>query len=124
MEVGSQLVAHFAEELAPAALQKAVGDLLAGALGSASLAQMSLNVARGASTVVYITFTSFKEAESAAVVQMIEGLQAKGATLTYLSGNEGTSGVLKPQAGDLPLTIFFLDKIYAHVLLHEREVRG
>ena len=105
MKAGCQLVAHFAEDLNLATLRETVEDLVAGALSNASGSRIRVSVARAASTVVYITFISFREVDQAAVYQMIGKLHAMGAKPTYLSGNEGKSGVLRLHADGLPPTI-------------------
>ena len=102
MEAGSRLIAHFAEDLDPAALQETVKEFVAEALGSASDVRTSVSVARGASTVVYIAFISFQEVAQSAVYQMIGELHVMGAKLTYLSGKEGRSGILQLQADGVP----------------------
>ena len=116
MEAGSQLIAHFVEDLEPAALLETVEALVAGALGSASAVRTSLSVARGASTVVYITFISFREVHQAAVRQMIGKLVERGAKLTYLSGKEGRSGVLQLQADGLPCAVNLLSSVIARLI--------
>ena len=88
IEPGSQLVAHFAEDLDPAALRKTIKDLAAGDVGSGFFERLTVSVARGASTVVYITFMSFREVDQTAVDLMIGKLHRMGAMLTYLSGKE------------------------------------
>ena len=99
---GSQLIAYFAEDLDPIHLRETVKALVAGDPGSWPGEHLSMSVARGASTVVYITFLSFREVGQAAVDQMIGKLHRMGATLTYLVGEEGRSGALQLQADGRP----------------------
>ena len=120
MEDGSQLVAHFCEDLDPAALKKTVEDLVEDALGSASGARTSVSVARGASTVVYLTFVSFREVDQAAVDQMVGKLHRMGAKLTYLSGKEGRSGVLQLQDDGRPLPYSCFETVMIHTMFGQR----
>lgn len=102
-EDGSQLIAHFAEDLDHLHLRETVKVLVVGELGSWPGKHLSMSVARGASTMVYITFLSYREVGQAAVDQMIGKLHRMGAKLTYLVGEEGRSGALQLQADGCPL---------------------
>ena len=100
VEAGSQLVAHFADDLDPAALREKVEGLVTGTLGSAPGVCTNVTVAKGASTVVYIT--SYREVNQAKVGQMVGKLTRMGASVKYLSGNKDKSGVLRFQAEGMP----------------------
>ena len=99
-EAGSQLIAHFKHDLDAADLLENTEGLLMDAL--ASVSGVRTEVARGCSTVVYITFITFKEAPQAAVMKLLDELLKQGATLMRIPGLEDQSGILRLQTEGLP----------------------
>lgn len=98
-EAGSQLVAHFKHDLDAAHLLKNVEGLLLDAL--TSMSGVRIEIARGCSTIVYMTFIKFKEAPQAAIVKLLGELLEQGAMVMRMPGLEDQSGVLKLQAEGL-----------------------
>ena len=94
-EAGSQLIARFHQDLDAADLHKSVEGLLADAL--TSMSGVRVEVARGNSTIVYMTFITFKEASQMGVTKLLGELAMKGATLTRCPGLDDQSGILKLQ---------------------------
>ena len=98
-EAGSQLIAHFDQDLEAADLRKNVKALLMRAM--TTLFGVRVEVARGCSTIVYISFITFKEASQAGVKKLLGELALQGAVLMRCPGFEEQSGVLNLQVEGL-----------------------
>lgn len=91
-EAGSQLIAHFKEDMDHALAVRLATEIVEEDVG---IDNIHIEVAMGC-TVVYITFITFKMADQNSVHMML-GKLAMRATLTYAKGFEGQSGVLTLQ---------------------------
>ena len=94
-EAGSQLIAHFDQDVDADALRETTERLLLDAL--TSMSGVRIEVAKGC-TIVYITFIIFKEASQAGVMKLLNELSIKGATVTLCPGLDKQFGVLKLHA--------------------------
>ena len=66
-----------------------------------SVTGVRIEIAKGCSTVVYITFITFKEAPQVAMMKLLDDLLKQGATLMRIPGLEDQSGILRLQAEGL-----------------------
>ena len=94
IEAGSQLIAHFDKDLDAAVLLNTIKKLLMDAL--TSMSGLAIEIAKGC-TIVYITFSRFKEASQASVMKLLGELLKLGATVTQSSECEHQSGILQLQ---------------------------
>ena len=103
-EAGSQLIAHFDQDLDATDLRTTMEGLLIDAMTNGS--DVRVEIARGYSTVVYITFVTFKEAAQTGVTKLLGELAMKGAVLTHCPGFGHQTGVLNLQVEGSSLYIF------------------